>query len=130
MARDGFVGQRSIVDFFGGAQPKNMDNFAVRMISGVDHQRPFGEMNAADLEIAKSNLASRFATFGLVESLEQSIERFVRIFNLKPVPIGFANVAAKDQETTLPEDQMAMILGRNELDQELYAFAVTLFQRG
>ena len=129
--RSGFAGDLSLQAYFESCKPKDMDNYAVRLIAGIGEDVPFGGVTRHHLEQARRNLATRFAAFGLYEFLPESIARFRRVTGLAPVELGRENATPPAQTIAqIPAEEIDCILRHNELDDELYAFARAEFLKG
>ena len=109
------------------AKPKDMDNYSVRLLSGVDQKPEFGCVTLSHLSRAKDNLCA-FSAFGLTEELEKAASLFVRRFHLSEHRIGVANPTPRAQAAMLPDPpEVEALMRMNELDQELFAFAKARF---
>jgi hypothetical protein len=109
------------------AERPELSNLATRFL--CDDPDPPGELPEIAIYGAKANLR-RFAFVGIQEQFEQSVERLQAMLGL--------NVARQDYEDQhvsldrprvedLSAEQRALILEHNQLDAELYEFAVELF---
>ena len=126
--RGGFVGNMGLLDYFNEWKPKDMDNYTVRLLAGVGHSVPFGEMTQAHLDQAKHNLRHGFAAFGLYEYLPETIARFRQTLGLREVPLGQENITPPAQrDIKIPEAEIAALVKHNALDESLYAYAKALF---
>src|SRR6516165_1098768 len=77
--RGGFVGEMGLLDYFNEWKPKDMDNYAVRLLAGLGHNAPFGGVTEAHLAQAMWNLRHGFAAFGLYEYLPETVARFRQV---------------------------------------------------
>jgi hypothetical protein len=128
--RDGWVGTKSIREYFEADKPKDMDNYSVRLLAGVGHELPFGAITKEHLRQARENLSDRFAAFGLYEYLPQSIGFFCEAAGMDPVDVGRANVRPASQTAEqLRAEDIAAVARHNALDEELYDYARDEFLR-
>uniref|UniRef100_A0A183F255 Heparan-sulfate 6-O-sulfotransferase n=1 Tax=Heligmosomoides polygyrus TaxID=6339 RepID=A0A183F255_HELPZ len=79
------------------------------------------------LESAKRNLRS-MAFFGIKEKMDDSQMMFERLFNLSFNRRLSAWSRSKSNDTDVSPEQMKLIRERNDLDIELYNYAVKLFE--
>ncbi|KAK6057669.1 heparan sulfate 6-sulfotransferase, partial [Cooperia oncophora] len=79
------------------------------------------------LESAKKNLKN-MAFFGIKERMDDSQTMFERLFNLSFSRRLSAWSRSKSNDTDVSPDQMRQIRERNQLDIELYDYAVKLFE--
>jgi len=122
--RGGFVGDTPMLEYFNAWQPKDMDNYAVRLLAGLGQDLPFGGVTAAHLRQARENLLTRFAAFGIYEFFEETVARFRAVLGGSAAPVGHENVIpAAEAPLDLPEAEVAALLAHNALDEQLYAFA-------
>jgi len=120
----------SLRDYFFAKKPIDMDNYAVRLLSGADGSINFGKMSEGHLEIAKKNLENGFVAFGLVEHMEESIARMCRVLRLEPAPVARENARPNGPSgSTFEHDGLDAVLKQNEFDRLLYEFAKELFIR-
>jgi hypothetical protein len=126
--RGGFVGSLSLLDYFNEWRPKDMDNYTVRLLAGVGHDVPFGEVTQEHLRQAKRNLQTRFSAFGLYEHLPETISRFRHVLGLSAGEVGEDNVTPTTQRNEpIPHREISALVLHNALDNELYAYAKELF---
>ncbi|NOG51690.1 MAG: hypothetical protein HND48_21370 [Chloroflexi bacterium] len=101
-------------------------NLQTRLLAGIDDS---GECTPEHLEIAKQTLRDRIDTFGLLERYDESLIMFRRFYGWKtPLYVRKnvgTNVRAKAQHTT---ESIKIAEQHNNLDVQLYAFAVSLFE--
>jgi hypothetical protein len=128
--RSGLTAKQSIGEYFVRNKPKDMDNYAVRLLSGVDHNVNFMNMTAQHLDIAKQNLTIHFDVFGLFEEMSESINRFRTVLGLMSTPISFKNTRPKHQNTEISADELRIVVAANDLDVRLYEFAKERFHVG
>ncbi len=122
--RGGFVGDTPMLEYFNAWQPKDMDNYAVRLLAGLGHDLPFGAVTADHLRQAQENLATKFAAYGIYEFFDQSVARFRAVLGVSAAPLGHENVIpAAEAPVDLPAAEVAALLAHNRLDEALYAFA-------
>jgi hypothetical protein len=126
--RGGFVGEMGLLDYFNEWQPKDMDNYTVRLLAGVGHDVPFGAVTEAHLAQAMRTLRHGFAAFGLYEYLPETVARFRQVLGLGPMAIEQENVMpATQRQERLPAAEVAALVWHNALDEALYAYAKALF---
>ncbi|KXK52330.1 MAG: sulfotransferase family 2 domain-containing protein [Anaerolineae bacterium] len=101
-------------------------NLQTRLLAGIDDS---GECTPEHLEIAKQTLRDRIDTFGLLERYDESLIMFRRFYGWKtPLYVRKnvgTNVRAKAQHTA---ESIKIAEQHNNLDVQLYAFAVSLFE--
>jgi hypothetical protein len=99
-------------------------NLATRFLCGDSTP---SELPAVALDIAKENLRT-FTFVGIQERFEESIVLLQRRLHLGNVPHRSVHVAReRPRAEDIPGEQRALILERNRLDAELYAFGLALF---
>lgn len=105
------------------------DNHMTRFLAGRRaFAKPFGELDADDLEAAKHNLAAGCRAFGLQEHFERSIAWFGRELGWPDAEAGDLNRAPRRSTVADVDDaDRRLIAGHNALDAALYAFAVSVF---
>jgi hypothetical protein len=126
LLRSGEVG---LQDFIESKADEMIDNGQTRMVSGVWRGPPFGELTEETLDIAKRNLRERFLVVGLTE-------RFDETLILTKRALGWGSVVYKPQNVSperpsagaLTGSTVEAIAAANQLDIELYEYAVTLFK--
>ena len=105
----------------------NSENAQVRFLSSnlyAEH----GTCTRAMLEQAKTNLKERFAVVGLNERYDEALVLMQQEFGWKTPFYLQSNVTGHGVEPgDLDEDTLATIKKYNALDNELYAYAETLF---
>lgn len=106
-----------------------MDNGQTRRLAG-EMGLPAGEVSAATLDKAKSNLAGRFAVVGLTERFEESQILLHRALGWPYCRYRRRNVAAgRPRRSEVGRDALAVVEHCNRFDLELYRFAADLFER-
>lgn len=81
------------------------------------------------LSLAKKNL-SKFHYFGIVENMPESVDLLCSTFNWKtPDAIPYMNSNANRDNEVLNDNVISVISSHCELDQELYEFAKSMFQK-
>jgi hypothetical protein len=126
--RDGFAKDRALLQYVQETKPKDMDNYSVRLLSGVGHGVEFGRITRAHLYRAIYNLSTTFEVFGLTEEIGKTASLFLRNFCLVDRQIGRENVTPKQFSTSAScWKEIDAVMRMNEFDQELYAFARTRF---
>jgi hypothetical protein len=105
--------------------PQLEQNLATRFLCG--DPSPMEELPADALERAKSNLRE-FTFVGIQERFWESIVLLRRALGLDLVPVVDRHVS-RDRPSVdeIPEDQRRTLAERNQLDAELYEFALELF---
>jgi hypothetical protein len=106
-----------------------MDNFQVRLISGVWNEYPFGECPAHILKLAKRNLSQEFKVIGLTEEFDKTLLLLKQAFGWSRLQYTRQNVTGRrPMKQDLPPDTLQAIASANQLDIELYRYARALFQ--
>jgi hypothetical protein len=105
----------------------DVNNLATRFLCG--DPAPLGDLRPSALDDAKENL-STFAFVGVQERFEESVALLQRMLGLGPVPYLDRHVSV-DRPTVegIPGEQLAAIRAHNRLDDELYRFALELFEK-
>ena len=118
----------SLKDFVTELCFTEVDNGQARRIAGV--LSPFGKCDRDVLERAKRNIVNHFAVVGLTERLVESIALMKDRMNWLSAPmLRRKNASASGSNSdALPQTTLETILERNQLDLELYAFAVRRFE--
>ena len=105
-----------------------LDNGQTRLISGAQGVPP-DACEPEMLERAKANLERDFAVVGLQERFEDSLTLLREVFAWRERPYKKRHVAgSRPSKKEVPRDILAVIEERNRLDQQLYDFAVRLFE--
>jgi hypothetical protein len=126
--RDGFAQDRTLLQYVQEAKPKDMDNYSVRLLSGIGHGVEFGRVARNHLDRAIHNLSVGFEVFGLTDEIGKTASLFLRNFRLVDRRIGRENVTPKQLSASmLSRTEIDAVMRMNELDQELYAFAQMRF---
>ena len=106
------------------------DNFQTRLVSGIWTDVGYGECDRATLDLAKRNLAERFAVVGLTERFDETLLLLQRAFGWSNVYYRWQNVTqGRPRRKALPPKTLDVIAAHNQLDLELYAFAGELFKK-
>jgi hypothetical protein len=109
----------------------NIDNAQTRMLSGKWFEPGFGECTEDILEMAKENLQEHFAVVGLTERYDETLVLLKKAFGWRNVFYARQNVtASRPRQAELPSTTLDLIAQHNQLDRELYRYAVTLFEEG
>lgn len=127
--RDGLVGDLSLEEYIRRHRPVDMDNYSVRLLSGIGHSVAVGEVKRSHLDAAKDVLSSHLVSFGVYEYMKESIERICSDLGLVLPNVMPANVTPKMPERDLLRgEEVDWLCECNGLDQELYEFAVMEFR--
>ena len=122
--RRGLMLVESIDEAFDRRLPE-VCNLATRFLCG--DASPFGTLSDASLDAAKDNLRE-FAFVGIQERFEESIVLLQRLLGLGLVPYVDMHVSEGRVRTEdLSPEVHARIRDHNQLDSELYDFALSLF---
>lgn len=110
----------------------HVDNGQVRYLAGEGGRIldvPIGEVTREHLERAKQRLEEMFYV-AIMERFDESMVLFRRTLKWRRVSYGRSNVTKqrKKKDEITPEHR-ALIARHNELDTELYRFALALFER-
>jgi hypothetical protein len=120
---DEIVSRDATLDEFVAKFPcREVDNDQTRRIAGVEP--PYGQCNGATLELAKRNLRDRFAFVGTTDRFDESLLALQKLLgweDLHYLP-GLVN-PNRPPRAALAPGTISLIVGRNELDVELYAYA-------
>jgi hypothetical protein len=102
-----------------------LDNGQTRQISGMT-DIPFGKCDSGMLDVALSNIEENFLLVGLTERFDESLLLLYRLMRWRGYPLyKRVNVSKnKPRKLSLPPEILEEIQGRNNLDIELYDFAV------
>jgi hypothetical protein len=120
--------RESLASFVRDARILEVDNGQTRRISGMSPK--FGRCTAEMLERAKHNLASHFPVVGLTERYDESVVLLQRFLGWPSAFYQRANVNRKRPAgESVSASDLEVIERFNELDRELYAYAVDLFER-
>lgn len=107
----------------------NIDNAQTRMLSGKWFEPGFGECTEDILEMARENLQAHFAVVGLTERYDETLLLLKKAFGWRNVFYARQNVTARrPRQAELPPTTLDLIAQHNQLDRELYRYAVTLFE--
>jgi hypothetical protein len=100
------------------------DNCQVRYLSGIGDRKPFGTIDANDLELAKQNLSKMF--FGITEDFDRSMLYLKQALGWKRILYTRQNVGSKTCAPT-PEE-IELLKACNQFDLQLYAYGLELFR--
>jgi hypothetical protein len=122
--RSGPGGPASMEEAFERGDPRAC-NLATRLLCG--HPSPTGTLPGSALSDAKANLRD-FAFVGLQERFEESMLLLQRMLDLEPTPYVNRHVTVgRPLVEDLSGTERQLIREHNQLDSELYEFAVRLF---
>ncbi len=101
-------------------------------LQALNQRLPYATTNHEHLALAKENL-TRLTTFGITEQFEASITLFNAIFGWQGLPEKQVNhrhklAADRPRQSDLQTDVLDMIYEYNQLDLELYEYALSLFK--
>jgi Sulfotransferase family len=103
-----------------------LSNLATRFLCG--DPSPMGELGPGALDDAKANLRD-FAFIGIQEQFEESLQRLQELLGVGAVPYEDRHVSSnRPAVEEISDRQRALIVERNELDIELYDFALELLE--
>lgn len=106
------------------------DNMQMRLLSGIWTAVEYGKCDRAMLDLAKQNLAERFAVVGLTERFDETLLLLQRALGWRDVFYHRHNVTqGRPRQKALPQETLDVIAAHNHLDLELYAFARELFKK-
>lgn len=116
----------SLEEFVASPPFKEVDNDQTRRIAGVDPE--IGGCTNETLRAAKENLRRHFSVVGVTERFDETLVLLKRKFNWQRDVISYPrNVnAARTPTASLSSEVIAAIRERNELDFELWQYAVRL----
>ena len=118
----------TLADYVSSGVSLELNNGQTRMISGNEHQDKYGQCSSKLLAQAKRNIDNHFSAVGLVERFDESLALMSYIFGWKNVYYAKTNVSAKrPQISELDGETVQLIKKYNDLDIELYRFAVEKF---
>ncbi len=110
---------------------KSLEEFAASGFPGICNQqvRQIAGRHEPDLATAKHNLAREVAAFGIAERFDESLVLMKRAVGWGDIYYRRLNVTAnRPALRDIPRSAIARIERENELDLELYDFAVREFQ--
>ena len=114
-----------LADFVSKIGCKEADNDQTRRISGLDPE--FGSCSEEMLEVAKSNIRSRFSLVGTTERFDETILLAARRFGWTTPHYWRKQVnPERPGRHLVDEDTIARIARQNELDIALYDYANSL----
>jgi hypothetical protein len=104
-------------------------NGQTKLISGILDNSKYKNNSREVLEVAKNNLKSRFSLFGITEKFNESLMLFKRAFRWKLPFYSRANKSKKKElfRNLINEEQIELIRLNNQLDLNLYEFAIQIF---
>ena len=102
----------------------NLDNLQVRYLSNAIRKQ---KLDRADLELAKENLRNCHLV-GITEKFNESIEIAEKLFDWDFSKNRIDNVNKGKDVSVLSADVLHKLKIHNELDQELYAYGLELFE--
>jgi len=106
-----------------------VDNFQVRLLSGVWYDVPFGELGREHLDRALANLET-FAVVGLTERFDESLLLMRDAFGWDDLYYERLNQSkSRRPSSALAQDDIDAVMRVNELDAELYRSGRLLFKR-
>jgi hypothetical protein len=115
-------------DFVASGMSTELDNIQTRQISGVKDVR-YGKCTATMLDSAKLNLVRQYAICGITERFDESVLLMKRLFGWEyPFYLKRNVISAKPPIKEIPESTVEMIKRSNDLDVQLYQFALARFQ--
>jgi FkbM family methyltransferase len=103
------------------------DNLQTRML--CDDPEPVGEVGPAMLEQAKENLRSGLAAFGIIERFDESVVLLGQELGLDSILYVREAYATEEPDADVPDEALAAVRRHNRYDEELYRFAVDLFEQ-
>jgi hypothetical protein len=104
-----------------------LDNYQVRAISGASFSSVRARVTQEHLELAKQNLAERFASFGLIESFDESMLLFSRLFGWRLPSYEPQNLLSYPKGASISTDCVEAVATKNRFDLALYQYAEELF---
>jgi hypothetical protein len=117
----------NLVDFITSGLSIELDNYQVRTLSGVAFSSVRERVGREHCELAKDNLARRFAAFGLVERFDASIAVFARHFGWHIPGYEPQNLGGYAGTPHLSQSTIEAVAATNPFDLELYEYAKELF---
>jgi hypothetical protein len=115
-------------DFLTSGLSIELDNYQVRAISGAAFSSTRERVTHEHYELAKRNLAKRFASFGLIERFGESIAEFSRLFGWRIADFQPHNLGSYSKDLELSKGAMETLVAANRFDIDLYAYARDLFE--
>ncbi len=102
------------------------DNGQVRVLFGIEQRNVgHGQCTVAMLEAAKRNLTERFVAAGVTERFDETIQLLAHYFGWRKLYYTRRNVAPnRTTKDRLPKETARVLRDYNELDAQLYDFAV------
>lgn len=123
----------SLDEFVTGQFTDETRNFQTRMIAGTERLEPlFPEPDATTLALAKQRLATDFTAFGITEHFDASLILISHALGWQPLSHKMLyksrNVApVRNAKEAIDPETISAIRHNNQLDLELYDYAVDLF---
>ncbi|MGH2537158.1 MAG: sulfotransferase family 2 domain-containing protein [Candidatus Promineifilaceae bacterium] len=115
-------------EFLEQSVTRDLDNGQTRLISGAWNSVADGACTLEMLAQAKDNLRAHFSLVGLAEEFDRSLVLLSQRFGWRDLAYRRRNVAAgRLSVRRLPADALAAVRRANVLDEELYAFASSLY---
>ncbi len=118
--------EKCINEYFATGNELCFKNDQTRYLSGSIS----ATLNNKDLIVAKYNLEHTYAAFGITEQLDLTREYFAAMFPEYFVfPLQITNQRVAENKGEVSQSLYKQIQAFNDLDEELYKFAVTLFEK-
>jgi hypothetical protein len=104
-------------------------NAHTRLLSGVWDNNPAGTCTTDDLRMAKENLKAHIKVIGLTERFDESLLLLRQAFGWHSIYYIPQNVTSnRPKKDELDQETLMAIENANELDLELYEYALPLFE--
>jgi hypothetical protein len=121
---------RDLEGFMEGRPSIMVDNAQTRLIAGIWDDVPFGQLGPEALELAKRRLRERFDVVGLSERFDETLLMLGRWYGWRHLYSARQNVTGARRATReLSDSERRAVARHNRLDQQLYDYAATLFER-
>ena len=123
----GDLGLREVLDL---RLNNMMDNGQTRMLAGAEQYKyPVGACAQDLLEAAKRNLRESFSVVGLMERFDETLLLLKQAYSWRNVRYVRQNVTGgRPLPAELPQATLDLVTEYNQLDLELYQYAVALFE--
>lgn len=125
----------TLKEYILSGKSKLIDNFQTRVLSGVGEHPDFAQCSQDMLEQAKKNICNDFVLLGIVERFDETLLLLRHLLNWKseflyPYPLYFKMNQTQKRLSfdNLDASTIQVIKNYNQLDIELYKFAVDQFE--
>lgn len=122
------VSTLKLKDFLSKGHIKNLDNIAVRFLSG-NTEKPFLTINDSDLKLALENFNNHFSVFGITEYFDESLVLLADYMNWPVLYYLKENKSSYQIDSNeLDQETEQLIIACTKYDEVLYTHALNIFQ--